>query len=51
VRVGELEKLLETIGRALREAGLEDTMHVTLRDEDGEIVEDLGEMKLPESKQ
>jgi hypothetical protein len=48
---GDLERLLEILGRALRENGLEDTMQVSVVDDDGEVIEDLGTMKLPETKQ
>jgi hypothetical protein len=47
----DLAKLLEIIGRALRANGMDDTMQVTIRDDEGEVIEDLGEMKLPETKQ
>lgn len=47
----DLQKLLEMLGRALRANGMDDTMTVSVVDEDGEVVDDLGEMKLPETKQ
>ena len=46
-----LEQFLEMLGRVLRANGLDDHMEVRVVDEDGETVEDLGTMKLPETKQ
>lgn len=47
----DLAELLEVLGRCLREAGMDDTLEVTVRDEEDEVIERLGTMKLPETKQ
>lgn len=49
--MNSLQELLEALSRALRENGMDDSMTVQVTDEDGEVVEDLGTMKLPETKQ